>query len=166
MLARRSRRRARRHGKLKGENGQALIEFIMLVPLIMAFVWYLVHVNLAINKSIVGQKAARSQLFLKMYNHRSGPVLSEFGNTVRSHFYVGVAGTVTDNGSFPAPTEMLGIGPNPKPMSQANDEEGEAKIGSQRQKVRVRTVFGICTHRKYLSDRSGFTDFCGSTPEQ
>jgi len=148
------------------DKGQALIEFIMLVPLIMAFVWYIVHINLAINKSIVGQQAARSQLFLKMYNHRSGPVTNEFGNTVRSMFYVGVAGTVTDSGSYPAPVETLGIGPNPKTMAQAVDDEGEAKLGSMRQKVRVRTVFGICTHRKYLSDRSGFTDFCGSTPEQ
>ena len=46
------------------EKGQALIEFILLLPIILMFVWYLVHVSLAINKSIVGQKHARSQLFL------------------------------------------------------------------------------------------------------
>jgi hypothetical protein len=165
MLKSSSRGRPRRNRKL-GERGQALIEFIMLVPLIMAFVWYLVHVNLAINKSIVGQKAARSQLFLKMYNHRSGPVLGEFGNVVRSMFYVGVAGNVTDDGSVKAPIETLGIGPNPKPMSQASDDPGEAPIGSFRQNVRIRTVFGICTHRKFLSDHTRLTDFCGSEPEQ
>ncbi|RYZ94437.1 MAG: hypothetical protein EOP11_26355, partial [Proteobacteria bacterium] len=84
MLALRQKPKGQGRRKPRGERGQALIEFIMLVPIIMTFVWYLVHVNLAINKSLVGQKAARSQLFLKMYNHRSGPVLSEFGNTVRS----------------------------------------------------------------------------------
>ena len=150
----------------RNERGQALIEFIMLVPLIMAFVWYLVHVNLAINKSIVGQKAARSQLFLKLYNHRSGPVQNEFGNVVRSMFYVGVAAQVTSSGAVEAPTEMLGIGMAPKPMAVANDDPGEPQMGSMRQKVRVRTIFGICTHRKFLSDRSNLTDFCGSEPEQ
>jgi hypothetical protein len=152
--------------RARNQRGQALIEFIMLVPIIMTFVWYLVHVNLAINKSLVGQKAARSQLFLKMYNHRSGPVLSEFGNTVRSSFYVGVAGKVISSGAVEAPIETMGIGPEPKPMALASNDPGEAPIGSMRQKIRIRTVFGICTHRKFLPDRTNLTDFCGSEPEQ
>jgi hypothetical protein len=147
------------------EGGQAMIEFIMLIPLIMAFVWYLVHVNFAINKSIVGQKHARSQLFLKLYNHRSGPVVNEFGMSERSHFYVGVSAKPVQGAANPvAPTETLGIGANPPKNPDASDEPGDASPGSLRQRVRVRTVFGICTHRKVLPNRSGYTDFCGSVP--
>lgn len=148
------------------ERGQALIEFIMLIPMLMAFTWYLIHVNMAITKSIVGQQAARSQLFLKLYNHRSGPVTGEFGATKRSHFYVGVSDEMTLGSVRPvAPVETLGIGPNPPKMPDANDDPGEATLGSLRQRVRVRTVFGICTHRKMLENGSGVTDFCGAVPE-
>jgi hypothetical protein len=157
-------RKRRRPGR--GEEGQSMIEFIMLVPLLMVFLWYMIHVNLAINKSIVGQVAARSQLFLKMYNHRSGPEKSEFGRTDRSHFYIGVSGEVYRDGTKPvAPTEILGIGPYPPKMSGIDDDPGEAEPGSLRQKVRIRSVFGICTHRKTMPDGSGPTDFCGSKPD-
>lgn len=142
-----------------GEEGQALLEFILLIPVVLMFVWYLVHVNLAINKSIVGQKHARSQLFLKMFNHRSGPMLADFSQTQRSHFYIGVSEAVVDGSGSPvAPTEMLGVGPSPKPFKDVNDEPGEPAPNSPRQKVRVRTVFGICTHRKKTP--TGLSDFC------
>ena len=161
-----SARRAREN--LREEKGQALAEFIMLVPLILSFVWYLVHVGVAINKSIVGQKHARAQLFLKMYNHRSGPAQNEFGNTDRSHFYIGVgANVLTGSNVRPeSPVEVLGVGAAPKPMPGANDEKEEPPPGSLRQRVRIRTAFGICTHRKRLNDNSGLTDYCGSRPNQ
>lgn len=148
------------------EKGQALAEFIMIVPMIMAFVWYLIHVNVAINKSLVGQKHARSQLFLKLYNHRSGPVSEDFGNTDRSHFYIGVSGENMQGSSRPiAPVELMGIGANPKKNPDADDSAGEVSPGALRQTIRVRTVVGICTHRKTVADGSGPTDFCGSEPE-
>ncbi len=143
------------------EGGQALLEFIILIPIVLMFVWYLVHVNMAINKSIVGQQSARSQLFLKLFNHRSGPMLTEFNFVRRSHFYVGVSGSVmADNGRPEAPFEMLGVGPNPKLLKDVNDDPGEPTGNSPRQRVRVRTVFGICTHRKHTP--AGLSDFCAT----
>jgi hypothetical protein len=145
----------------KNEDGQALIEFILLIPIVLMFVWYLVHINLAINKGIVGQKHARSQLFLKLFNHRSGPMLADFSQTARSHFYIGVsAKPMANNGSPEAPTEMLGVGPNPQKFKNVNDDPGEPAANSPRQRVRVRTVFGICTHRKRTA--SGLSDFCAT----
>jgi hypothetical protein len=149
---------------LDNERGQALIEFILLIPIVLLFVWYLVHVNLAINKSIVGQKHVRSQLFLKLLNHRSGPMYSEFSQTRRSHFYVGVSDQVVQGDTRPvAPTEMLGVGPNPQLQRNMNDEPGEPAANSPRQRVRVRTVFGICTHRKKTP--TGLSDFCATEHE-
>ncbi len=143
------------------EQGQALIEFILLIPIVLLFVWYLVHVNVAINKSIVGQKHARSQLFLKMFNHRSGPMFSEISQSGRSHFYIGVSDEVVAGEVRPkAPTEMIGVGPSPKLAKDMNDEPGEPAANSPRQRVRIRTVFGICTHRKKAP--SGLSDFCAT----
>jgi hypothetical protein len=143
------------------QRGQAMVEFLILLPIVLMFVWYLVHINLAINRSLVGQKAARSQLFLKLFNHRSGPMLAEFSQTQRSHFYVGVSGKVVQGDGRPeAPYEILGVGPKPKMMKDVNDDPGEPTANSARQRVRVRTVFGICTHRKHTAN--GLSDFCAT----
>lgn len=148
---------------LKEERGQALVEFLMLIPIVMAFLWYLIHVSYAINKSIVGQKHTRSQLFLKMFNHRAGPMQRDADQSDRAMFFIGVSGQVVKSSSVPiAPIETLGIGPAPKDLQNADDDPGEAKPNSMRQKVRVRTVFGICTQRKVNPSGNGITDFCGS----
>jgi hypothetical protein len=150
----------------KDQRGQSLVEFLMLMPIILTFLWYLVHVSLAINKSIVGQKHARSQLFLKLWNHRSGPVNKDFNTSDRAHFYVGVSDDVTIQNSKPkAPVESLGIGATPKKMADAFDEPGEPTPNALRQNIRVRTVVGICTHRKTNPSGVGLTDFCGSEAE-
>jgi hypothetical protein len=167
--AARSRRKSAARSRLVpfrlGQRGQALIEFMMIIPIVMTLVWYLIHVSMAINKSIVGQKAARSQLFLKLYNHRSGPVKSEMINSERSHFYIGVSGELIKGSSKPvAPTEMMGIGANPKLVKDAYDDPGESPANKLRQRIRVRTIFGICTHRKKNKDGVGLTDFCGTDP--
>lgn len=146
-----------------GEKGQSLVEFIMLMPIVLTFLWYLVHVSLAINKSIVGQKHTRSQLFHKMWNHRSGPVKSDYYTSDRSHFYVGVSQDLTGQNERPkAPIERLGLGAVPKKLPEADDDPGEPPPNSMRQDVRVRTVFGICTHRKMKPSGTGPTDFCGT----
>jgi hypothetical protein len=157
----RGKRTANFFAPLRGDRGQAMVEFIILIPIVLMFVWYLIHVNVAINKSIVGQKAARSQLFLKLFNHRSGPMLAEFNQTPRSHFYIGVSATVMQNDGRPiAPTEMLGVGPTPQKFKGVNDDPGEPGPNVPRQRVRVRTVFGICTHRKKTG--TGLSDFCAT----
>lgn len=159
--------KSRQLRRRKSERGQSLVEFLMLMPIILTFLWYLVHVSLAINKSIVGQKHTRSQLFLKMWNHRSGPVLKDYDTSDRSHFFVGVSDEVTvQNTKAKAPVETLGIGAKPKKMPEANDEAGEPAPNSLRQNIRVRTVFGICTHRKQNPSGVGLTDFCGSEAGQ
>jgi len=148
---------------LKNEKAQALVEFIMMMPFVLAFTWYIVHVGMAINKSVVGQKHTRSQLFLKMFNHRHGPVRSDYDTIARSDFFIGISKNIMGaKGTPEAPMVSLGIGASPKLNTEADNEIGEAKPGSLRQNIRVRTAFGICTHRKTLADGQK-TDFCGSS---
>lgn len=150
----------------KRQSGQALIEFIMTVPLILLFIWYMVHVNTAINKSIVGQVSARSWLFVKLFNHSWGPETPDMERTSRSAFSMGVAKDVipeNDPGfQAEAPVERLGVGMNPKENAKADNEAGEPKPGTLRQDIRVRTAFGICTSRKTKRNSPDLTDFCGS----
>lgn len=147
------------------ERGQALIEFILIMPILLTFIWYLVHVNSAINKSVVAQTNARGWLFVKLFNHSHGPVLEEMAASDRSTFSLGVAGNVMEEGEqsyvAEAPMERLGIGPLPQENTEANNEPGEPTAGSKRQDIRVRTAFGICTARKTRQDGQ-LTDMCGS----
>lgn len=157
----------------RNEGGQALIEFLLFIPILMALLWYMVHVNMAINASVVGQKHARSQLFSKLFNHRAGPgntsaqdqgadsgSLDDLGSLKRSAYFIGVSKDLIDGApAVPAPVITMGIGPRPKINPDANDAIGEAETGSLRQRIRVRTAFGICTHRK--TDATGkISDFC------
>lgn len=145
------------------QSGQALVEFVVMFPVILVLIWYLVKVNMAINSSVVAQKAVRSQLFLKLLNHADGPVDNEYRNNPRkrSVFYMGVAGQpVVDRAANPAPVVELGVGIRPRPIPGARDDAGEIGSTQGRQNVRIRTIFGICTSRKPQADGS-LGDFCG-----
>lgn len=155
----------RRKNKLKKkDSGQALIEFIIMLPAVLAIFWYLLKVNMAINTSIVHQKHVRSQTFLKMLNHPNGPVIGEYEENpgIRSVFFMGVSSTkVGPSGSENrAPTVAMGVGFRPRPIPGANDDVGEVEVNQLRQNIRVRTSFGICTSRKPQKDGS-LGSFCG-----
>lgn len=150
-----------------------MIEFLMMMPIFIALTWYLLQVNMTINKSLVGQKHARSQLFLKMLNHRDGPESFDYEQhpPERAVFWLGVSENVFGDdgggGRAPAPTVQLGVGLNAAdraPYPGARDEPGEPERTWLRQRVRVRTSVGICTSRKTNADGSQLTPFCGEIP--
>lgn len=104
---------------------------------------------------------------MKLFNHQAGPVASDYANTDRAHFYIGVSSDATGQTKQPkAPIEVLGVGQTPKKIKEAKDEPGEPEPGSIRQRIRVRTAFGICTHRKPIPGIEGArSDFCGTGAE-
>lgn len=141
-----------------------MVEFVIMFPVILVMLWYLIKVQSAITVSLVGQKAARSQVFLKMLNHRDFPLLVEYQQHPgrRSVFWLGVGGqplTETARNS-PAPVVDLGVGLKPRELPGARDDAGEIDPSMLRQKVRVRTAFGVCTSRKPGADGT-LGDFCG-----
>jgi hypothetical protein len=151
--------------KIKCNRGQALLEFILLLPILITFLWYMMHVSMSINKSIVAQKHARSQVFLRLMNHAAGPQRSpDMQSQDRSGYFIGVANEVivTESDNQTAPVVTLGVGFKPKPKTGANDDPGEPEPGSLRQRVRVRTAFGLCTPQKRLKTGDGFTDYCAT----
>lgn len=158
--------------KCRDEQGQALVEFLMMMPLLIALLWYVLHVNAAINTSIVQQKHVRSHLFIKMFNHANGPVKDEYEppkGPARAHYAMAVSANVLGGGesgatgSIRAPVKRLGIGFNPSVNTAANNDPGEPSGGVLRQDIRIRTAFGICTSKKpALGSSRPFTDYCGS----
>jgi hypothetical protein len=146
------------------QSGQALLEFIIMFPIILALLWYLLKVQIAINTSIVGQKHARSHIFLKVLNHRDYPIDKEYRENpgTRSVFWLGVAGRAIEENTVnsSAPVVDLGVGLNPRPLPGARDDPGEAELDMPRQRVRIRTAFGLCTSRKPNSDGS-LGEYCG-----
>lgn len=151
--------------KKNNQRGQAMVEFIIMFPIILGFIWYLLKVQLAINTSIVGQQNARSQVFLKVLNHRDYPVENEYKNYSgkRSAYWLGVAGNPVDPSSpttQPAPVVNLGIGLKPTALPGSRDDVGEPDTSMMRQNVRIRTAFGICTSRKPFPNGT-YGDYCG-----
>ena len=153
--------------RTRAEKGQAMLEFIVMIPVVIAFLWFIIKVNLAINTSIVGQKHARSHLFLKMHNHRDGPIKGEYlGNPQQRSAYILLVGQETALGAgvfVPAPVVDLGIGIKPKQFPGATDDRGEPDTRKLRQRVRIRTSFGICTSRK-PGTNGALGEFCGNVP--
>ena len=153
------------NARRRRQSGQALVEFVVMFPVILGFVWYLIKVQMAINTSLVGQKHARSQVFLKALNHRDYPVESEYKANPgrRSVFWLAVgADPIKDLGEVqsPAPLVDLGVGLKPKQLPGARDDIGEPDSSTLRQRVRIRTAFGMCTSRKPNPDGS-LGDYCG-----
>ena len=154
--------------RIKHQKGQALVEFLMLMPIVMALLWYMIQVNMAINVSVVNQKHLRTWLFQKMFNHSGGPAdgagIKDFESEKRSAFYIGVTkDPFQDTGKPDAPVIKLGTGTNP----DAIDDPDEIPLDKLRQNVRIRSAIGICTHRKTIPNTSppDATDYCeGGTP--
>lgn len=152
------------------QSGQALVEFLVAMPLLLSFVWYMLHVNMAINKSIVAQKSVRSWLFNRMMNHSDGPQTNP--DTLaqdRSAYFLAVSKDPVPSGSDvfdarEAPVEILGVGFSPKRAAGANDDPGEQDLGTIRQGVRIRSAYGICTSRKVLALANKRTNFCDALP--
>lgn len=154
--------------KHKKQKGQALLEFIILLPIVLSLLWYMIQVNMTINVSIVNQKSLRAWLFHKMFNHSGGPAnngtIQDFISQKRSAFFLGVGKDPYQDGVNPeAPTVSLGAGVKPSKNPDASDDVGEVPVNKLRQVVRVRSAYGICTHRKKVPTAANDlekTDFC------
>ncbi len=145
---------------IENHSGQALMEFIVVLPFVMLFTWHLIKVNMAINTSIVGQKSTRAYVFLKMLNHRDGPGKKEYEESPssRSAFFLYVSANAGGGDDYyddgdggatkPAPVVSLGAGVEPRDIPGARNDPYEAESNFQRQHIRIRTALGICTSRK------------------
>lgn len=136
-----------------GESGQSLLEFLFMLPVMIAFIVILVRVNSTIQISIVNQKYARAQTTFLTYNSAHYP---------ERRLYI-PPGSANDNFIRPGFNRMT-IGIADKPISETDykavaststivrdkstivgGEGPSQQEPTERAVVRVRTTVSLCT---------------------
>src|SRR4051812_28584394 len=69
---------------LNQEEGQSIIEFLLMLPMILALTFILFRVNSAIQVSIVNQQYSRAQILFLTYNNPYYPELDKQQNMRQS----------------------------------------------------------------------------------
>lgn len=137
------------------EEGQSVLEFLLMVPAMLAMTLLVIRINTVIQMGIVNQQYSREQLFILSGNHPVYPRLDrrEFlAKTGLNRLTLGVAEeqVAADTGAYTASTFYIhrrpGLG------SEENGEEVK-----ERANVRVRNTVTICTP-VYTLDPGGGPD--------
>ena len=148
-----------------GESGQSIVEFLLLLPAIVALTVVLFKVNTAIQISIVNQQYARAQALHISYNSPVYPYRGS-GNLIQSQFvekgYNRMVVGISDNspegdedvaGEYIPEASVHMIARNKlKAGSPGQPKEEPAERGF----VRVRTTVALCTPSHVISAGKGF----------
>lgn len=127
-------------------SGQAILETLLSMPLVLAMVFIVVRVNMLLQMSIVNQQYSRAQAFELVGNSSIYPELrfrygSELAFTERGHqqMVLGVSGNLATEGYTPEPLTMR-ISRQGGP--QGSNDPGEP---AQRGLIRIRNNIVLCT---------------------
>lgn len=127
---------------LKNEQGQALVEFVLFLPLMLVMYVTIVSLGNAINGSINQQKIARGYFYSRILNNSTIPKPSKRDQSFRNWrqfgmFFIGYAERKEGNTPVSACYKLE----LPTPSSE-NTCDKYAKTSTTF--VRVSTAFGIC----------------------
>ena len=134
------------------ESGQSVIEFMLMLPLMLALTVLLVKMNTAIQMSIVNQQYARAQLTFLTFNSSSYPqrklVKSLFERTNSNRMIIGVAeNSFPPEGTAAPEASTYTVARNSKRVG-ADPPQDEPR---QRAKVRIRDTVEMCTQNNFAS---------------
>jgi hypothetical protein len=157
---------------LSVENGQGVIEFLLMLPVLVALVMILVQVNTAIQISIVNQKYARAQALSLAFNSPFYPArlagnltpglgLRELVGKAYNRMIIGVSDNSPDSeegggGSFSPKAVVQSVARSEATSLGAGPDKEEPDRRSQ---VRVRTTVSLCTHSWVIPGQSGWIAF-------
>ena len=132
------------------EDGQSIIEFVLLLPLIMGITILMIRMNGAIQVSIVNQKYARLQSIFNTHNSpfypaQSGGYLKHRVSGMH-HLTLGVAEDEIQGTQRPKAVEVT-VARNRQLASQ-----------DARAKVKVRTTVSLCSFSHTLANGRDFYD--------
>lgn len=143
------------------DSGQSVLEFLLVLPLLMALVMLIIRANTAIQMSIVDQKYARAQtLFLAGnaadYPLRSG-VVKDLADHGMNQLVVGVSEDKPrdPNGGEGAENaaSTYYIGRRPGGMGESGDPGDEV---TKRVTIRVRNTVTLCLPIIYINGKPSF----------
>lgn len=150
----RSLRAVRRAGVC--DSGQAMVEFLLMLPAIVILIVVMTRVNMAIQTSIVNQQYARAQALWLAFNSPVFPELRhrvknfQTGNKLSNQMIIGVS-----QNSFPEEGDDVY-----QPEAAVQNVSRGKLIGSDdpqvepdaRSKVRIRTTVSLCTQPNISAD--------------
>lgn len=159
---------------VKSEEGQSLIEFLLLLPMLVGLSVVLVRVNTAIQISIVNQQYARAEALFLSFNSPIYPELSKQARLVQlgtNELIIGVADNIADDSGNFKPKATVQLVARTKNV-QASDEPMTEP--PQRAQVRVRGTVTLCSPTLTVKSANGTSmpiqtalneqtifDFCG-----
>lgn len=126
------------------QDGQSLVEFAFLVPIVVMMIMILINIEIVLSMAGVSQKYARAQLQYLLFNHRQyfENRFLQLGviDKYMKRFWIGVDREEDFSKASPEPyAPTWGVGPGPKPK-----DDDVSRGGSARQNVRVRILSFIC----------------------
>lgn len=130
------------------QSGQSILEFVLLLPLMVAVTFILLRVNTAIQMSIVNQQYSRAQALFLTYNNPVYPSLrfrAAPGNRMTEinvdQMVLGVSDNKATAGYEPLASTQSIVRPG---QSIGNDEPGNEQA-AERGKIRIRNSVALCT---------------------
>ncbi len=128
-----------------------MVEFVLLMPLLLGLAILMIHVNTAIQISIVDQNYSRAQALFLTYNSPFYPEKSKQQTLMTfqmNQILVGVSGNLDSSGdssySPEATVQNVARSPsNPRALQASNEAQSEPK--ASRANVRIRNTVTLCT---------------------
>jgi len=145
---------------VRREDGQSVLEFVFMLPVLLGLIVVMVRSNTVIQMSIVNQKYARAQALWLTFNSPYYPRLSfrtpgtagdQFVQYGFNRMVIGMAETPVDDtgGKATASVQTVVRGGVPAPEGPSQSEPID------RAKVRVRTTVALCTQTNAIVTRQG-----------
>ena len=133
----------------QSEEGQSVIEFMIMLPVFIAVVVLMVKSNSAVQMSIVNQQYARSQALWLARNSPYYPAKNHAENmyqTGSNRMVLGVSNNHFDDETTDRITPEAQVQTVVRAGKDIGDDGGGSEP-SRRGKVRVRTTVAMCTHQ-------------------
>lgn len=155
--------------KLSGEEGQSVIEFLFMLPVMLGLVVLLIRINTAIQISIVDQQYARAQTLWLAFNSGVYPQIHlrypELVAKKYNQMLIGVSDNVVPaDGSYEPKATVQNILRVPASAAGTNNSpqtEPDPNAGGTRALVRVRNTVSLCTQANILSDGTPILSIAG-----
>jgi hypothetical protein len=142
---------------VRNEEGQSIVEFLLMLPLMFGIAMTLLWVNSAIQIGIVDQQYARAQVLFLAFN---SPFYPEYTKQVQmveqgtNQMVMGVSDNAIPDGATIVPKATTQqITRNSIAKTASNENRAEPK---DRSIVRVRNTVTLCTGNVALSSGTGF----------
>lgn len=137
---------------MPGEEGQSIVEFLIVLPILVGLSVLLIRLNTAIQVSIVNQQYARAQAHFLTYNSSVYPALRLRKDALHSNGFnqmmIGMSDQAIPEGDNAAPPEATVVQINNNRQYAGSDENQQEP--EQRTKVRVRTTVTLCTQTEVV----------------